>query len=213
MNQLKVTYVDHMGDDLRVVNSARISMGKSSDSLDERDKKLINYLADHSHFTPFEHNFLTVIIECPLDIRSQIMRSRTMSFNEISRRYSKDNIEVFQENEWRSQHKSSKQCSGDNLDASTSLKCKEIEQELQSASLDAYSKLLALGVAREQARRSLPVGLMTKFYMSGNLRNWSHFLKLRLDHHAQKEAQVIAQKIKDIILEKFPFSGKKLLEN
>jgi thymidylate synthase (FAD) len=70
--EIKVEYIEHMGDDLRVVNSARISFGGEKDKLDEKDKKLINYLAEHRHFSPFEHNFLTVKITCPLYIRSQI---------------------------------------------------------------------------------------------------------------------------------------------
>lgn len=210
-SQLKVTYVDHMGDDLRVVNSARISMGKSSDKLDEKDEKLINYLADNKHFTPFEHNTLTVIIECPLDIRSQIHRHRTFSYNEISRRYTSQDIEIFKEVEWRGQHKSSKQCSDGTLDSRKIAACQVIEQKMEDACMRAYNELLEVGLSREQARRKLPIGLMTKFYMTGNLRNWSHFLKLRLDSHAQKEVRIIAEQIKEIMLDKFPISGTKLL--
>jgi thymidylate synthase (FAD) len=208
---IEVKYVDHMGDDLRVVNSARISMAKNTDSLQDKDEKLIEYLAKHQHMTPFEHNFLTVIVECPLDIRSQIMRHRTFSYNEVSRRYTSADIKLFTEKSFRKQHNSSKQCSDGNLSQDKQTAAKIIEQKLHDACLKAYQDLLDVGVSREQARRKLPISLMTKFYMSGNLRNWSHFLKLRLDSHAQEEAQIVAQQVKDIILNKFPFSGKTLL--
>ena len=209
---IKVQYVDHMGDDLRVVNSARISMGKSTDILEKKDEKLIKYLADHSHMTPFEHNILTVIIECPLDIRTQLIRHRTFSFNEVSRRYTSEDIELFTESKFRKQHKSSKQCSDGDLSDEDQLKAQVIEQDIHRKCMDAFQALLDIGVSREQARRKLPIGMMTKFYMTGNLRNWSHFLKLRLDSHAQEEAQIVARQVRDILVDKFPFSGKLLLK-
>ena len=87
MSNIKVDYVDHMGNDLTVVNSARVSFGKTKTTLDESDIKLLNYLAKHKHYTPFEHCTLTVLVKCPLFTRSQIHRHRTFSYNEISRRY------------------------------------------------------------------------------------------------------------------------------
>jgi thymidylate synthase (FAD) len=208
---MSVTYVDHMGNDLTVVNSARISFGKEKKRLTAKDKKLISYLAKHSHFTPFEHCQLTVVIDCPLYIRSQIMRHRTFSYNEISRRYTSEHLSFYEPRTYRKQHNSSKQCSDGDLDNVSILKAQAITQLIHQKCLTQYENLIKLGVSREMARGVLPQNLMTSFYMTGNLRNWSSFIKLRLDNHAQLEAQEIAKKIKDIIEKKFPFAGKALL--
>lgn len=201
-----------MGDDLTVVNSARVSFGVSKQVLDEKDKKLINYLAKHKHFTPFEHCSLTVLVECPLYIRSQIMRHRTFSYNEISRRYTSEDLKFYLP-EYRTQHKSSKQCSAGSLDPFLNDILQKHTEVSHQASLGLYSKLIDAGVAREQARGVLPQNLMTSFWMSGNLRNFSAFLSLRLDEHAQEEVRLIAEDIKAIIEEKFPIAGKALMEN
>lgn len=213
MSKLKVEYVDHMGDDLRVVNSARISMGAESQKLEPKDIKLINYLAKHKHYTPFEHNTLTVIIDCPLYIRSQIHRHRTFSYNEISRRYTDKDLEFFGPTTFRKQHKSSKQCSDGNLSAENDLKAQVLMQDIHNKALQTFENMIKLGVSREQARGVLPQNLMTSFYMTGNLRNWIAFLKLRDDSHAQLEVQILSQEIKKIILEKFPESAKALINN
>lgn len=210
--KLNVTYVDHMGNDLRVVNSARISFGGESEQLTEKDSKLINYLAENDHMSPFEHNILTVIVECPLYIRSQIHRHRTFSYNEVSRRYTSDNVEFFVPETIRKQAKSNRQASDGELDpvkASEALQLIE-EQHLQAE--QTFNKLLELGVPREQARGVLPQNLVTKFYMTGNLRNWAHFVKLRLDAHAQQEVQILAKQVNDILLTKFPEATKALLK-
>lgn len=211
MSQLKVTYVNHMGDDLTVVNSARISFAGESQTLEERDKKLIKYLADNEHMSPFEHNVLTVIVECPLYIRSQIHRHRTFSYNEVSRRYTSDNIEFYVPETVRRQAASNRQASEGELDpisANTAIAIMKVQHE---QALDAYNDMLALGVPRETARGILPQNLMTKFYQTGNLRNWAHFVKLRLDKHAQSEVAEIAGQVKQIMMEKFPEATKALL--
>lgn len=213
MSKIKVSCVDSMGSDLSVVNAARVSFGKSSDSLTKKDEKLIKYLADHEHLTPFESCLMTVRIECPLYIRSQIMRHRTASFNEISRRYTSENIEFFEVDEFRAQHLSSKQCSAAPLSPEDQKKAKKIVEDLQEANLKSYYSLLALGVSREQARAVLPQSLMTSFYMTMNLRNWAHFIKLRIDAHSQKEAQDVAKLILTLLENKFPISIKNLIKN
>lgn len=209
---MKVVYIDHMGTDLTVVNSARISMNRDSDKLIEKDIKLINYLADHQHYTPFEHCILTVLIECPLYIRSQIMRHRTASYNEVSRRYTEEDIDFYNPKVYRKQHKSSKQCSDGDLNDDNNFKAQVITQSIHQKCFDSYKELISLGVSREMARGILPQNMMTKFYMTMNLRNWAHFLKLRLDNHSQLEVQEIAKEIEKIIINKFPIAGAKLLE-
>jgi thymidylate synthase (FAD) len=202
-----------MGDDLSVVNSARVSFGKNKEELEKEDIKLINYLAKHRHFTPFEHCTLSVLIKCPLFIRSQIHRHRTFSYNEISRRYTSENLELYIPETFRKQHKSSKQCSDgefsnlENIDLATDM------ENFHENTLVYYNDLLDMGVAREIARGVLPQNLMTEFWMTGNLRNWIHFLGLRIDSHAQKEVQDVARPILKIIKEKFPDSARALFQH
>ena len=109
----KVEYVEHMGSDLTIVNSARVSFGVHKEELDERDIKLIKYLIKHKHTSTLEHNFITFRFKVPLFIRSQHHRHRTWSYNEISRRYTDVNLEFYQPTEFRTQHKSNRQASND----------------------------------------------------------------------------------------------------
>lgn len=207
---IKVDYIDHMGTDLTIVNSARVSFGKEKDKLDKKDEKLMKYLADHQHFTPFEHCILSVKISCPLYIRSQIMRHRTFSYNEISRRYTSENIEMYQPEKYRLQSNSSKQCSDGEVDAKDNGEILLEVAQFYLTAEDLYNKLISRGVARELARGILPQSTMTEFHMTGNLRNWVHFIKLREDSHAQEEVQIIAKEVKELIQEKFPVGGKSL---
>lgn len=208
--QLKVSYVDHMGNDLTVVNSARISFAQEQQVLEDKDIKLIKYLADNEHMSPFEHNTLTVLIECPLYIRSQIHRHRTFSYNEVSRRYTSDNLEFFVPETIRKQAKSNRQASEGELDDRSAQTAIVMMEEAHRQAEDFFHDLLALGVPREQARGVLPQNLMTKFYMTGNLRNWIHFIELRIDAHAQAEVQEIGVQAYEIIKQKFPEGSKAL---
>jgi thymidylate synthase (FAD) len=204
--KIKVSYVSHMGDDLTIVNAARVSFNKSSDSLDERDKKLIRYLAEHNHMSPFEHCTLTVIVEVPLYIRSQIHRHRTFAYNEISRRYTSENLEFYVPDmgDIRKQSKSNRQASDGELDEDESMAVQAMMNKSHTECLELYNKLIDMGVCREQARGVLPQNLMTKFYMTGNLRNFAHFLKLRSHKGAQQEVQEVADQLRTILTEKFP---------
>lgn len=212
MDKIKASYVNHMGDDLTVVNAARVSFGSDSDVLSQKDKKLINYLAKHKHYTPFEHCMLSVKVECPLYIRSQIHRHRTFSYNEISRRYTDENLRFYNP-DYRKQHKSSKQCSDGEFDLLEDNHFKLLAVEVNKKAIQAYDEMIDSGVARELARGVLPQNLMTEFYMTGNLRNWAQFLVLRLDSHAQLEVQKIAKDVAFLIETKFPVAGKALLDN
>jgi len=213
VSELKVDYIEHMGNDLTVVNSARVSYNKKSEMFTEDDVKLINYLAKNKHYSPFEHCYLTVRIECPLFIRSQIHRHRTFSYNEISRRYTSEGIEFFMPDNLRIQHESSKQSSAGDVDGVVNRSMLKLIADHNAQSEKLYNYLLEHNVARELARMVLPQNLMTTFWMSGNLRNWVQFLALRLDAHAQKEARDLGVAVRDIITEKFPVAGVALLEN
>ena len=213
MSEIKIDYIDHMGNDLSVVNSARVSFGKTKDVIDDGDVKLINYLAKHKHLTPFEHCTLSVKVKCPLFIRSQIHRHRTFSYNEISRRYTSENVEFYEPQIYRQQHDKSKQCSDGEFPGDINQMIFDEVKKQHQSSLDLYNRLLSLGVAREMARGILPQNLMTEFWMTGNLRNWVHFLGLRIDSHAQKEVQDVAQPILKLIRDKFPESAKALFKH
>lgn len=213
MSKIYATYIGHMGDDLTVVNSARVSFGKNKEKIEEEDVKLINYLAKHKHLTPFEHCTLSVKVKCPLFIRSQIHRHRTFSYNEISRRYTSENLEFYVPDNFRKQHTSSKQCSDGDFVGFENDGLKAEMDNWHQSSLKYYEELIKLGVAREIARGVLPQNLMTEFWMTGNLRNWIHFLGLRVDSHAQKEVQDVARPILKIIKEKFPKSAEALFKH
>lgn len=206
----KVQLIDKMGSDLTVVNAARVSFGSKSEKLTDKDVKLINYLAKHSHMTPFEHCTVTLLIECPLPISKQIMRHRTFSYNEISRRYTDKDLEVYTPEVWRKQSKDNKQCSdGEVSELTHYLANTELEFSIRNA-LKSYDALIELGVSREQARFVLPQGLMTSFFMTGNLRNWAHFISLRDAKDAQGEAQEIARQVKEILVSLYPVSMEAL---
>ena len=203
---IKVSYVSHMGDDLTIVNAARVSFNKSSDTLNDKDKKLIEYLAKHNHMSPFEHCTITVIVACPLYIRSQIHRHRTFAYNEVSRRYTSEDLEFYLPtvDDIRQQSKSNRQASDGPVDIEVAEIVRDMMSESHLASWMAYEKLLEAGVCREQARGVLPQNLMTKFYMTGNLRNFAHFLKLRTHEGAQKEVREVAAQLQAILEDKYP---------
>lgn len=199
-----------MGSDLTVVNSARISYNRESDQLDERDIKLINYLASNQHMSPFESSCLTVLIMCPLFVRSQIMRHRTFSYSEISRRYTSEDLSFFLPEKWRGQDDKNKQSSTEDNPIHQHAANIQLMGAYEYA-LSQYRELIRLGVSREQARMALPQGLMTKFWMTGNLRNWLHFIKLRLDQHAQAETRQVALQVSQIVKEHWPVSYEALM--
>lgn len=193
--------------------AARVSFANDTkEHSQEQDEKLINYLAQHEHLTPFEYQHATLMIECPLFIRSQIHRHRTFSYNEISRRYTSEELDFWCPSELREQSAKNKQGSTAQV-IQHNFAGVDIMKRLTIRSEQDYKELLDLGVCREQARAVLPQSLMTRFYMGGNLRNWSHFLKLRLDSHAQYEIQVIAQKCDDILRSLWPASLDALMGN
>lgn len=185
-------------------SAARVSFGnedKTGKNV-EADKKLMKYLADHKHMTPFEYQHATFLVECPLFIRSQIHRHRTFAFNEISRRYTSENLEFWVPTTVRKQSTNNKQASdGEHEDQSPALWMESAE-----TCLDIYNAMVERGIPREQARAVLPQSLLTKFYMGGVLRNWVHFIELRRDPHAQKEVQIIAERIAEELRKLWPES-------
>jgi len=208
-----VEYVDHMGSDLSVVNAARVSFGVEKNELDEKDTKLINYLMQHNHTSPFEHCVVTMRFTVPLFIRSQHHRHRTWAYNEISRRYTSVDMKFYSPPAFRTQHKSNRQASNNELIDPT-LNSSYIAIGFEDASkavamhnnrsLGLYNALIDAGVCREQARGVLPQNLYTEYYGSVNLHNLFKFIGLRSHDGAQWEIQQVAKACLDIALKHFP---------
>jgi len=203
-----INLIDSMGDDLSVVNSAIVSFGKRKDVFSDNDKQLLKYLLENKHSSPLEHVVFTFHVKCPLFIRSQWMRSRTWSFNEISRRYTSENIEFYFPEYFRRQSVDNKQASSGCFTDEEDVFFEEQVKSISEMCLKTYESLLSQGVAREMARMVLPQNLYTEFYGTVNLWNLFHFLELRNHPHAQYEIQVYAKEIENIISRIVPVSYK-----
>ena len=207
----RVDLVDHMGTDLTIVNSARVSFGKHKEALDEKDKRLVNYLVRHRHTSTFEHNVATFRFVVPLFVRSQHHRHRTWSYNEISRRYTDVNIQFYEPEAFRTQHKSNRQASNaeELIDPQITrifepLPASKIIKDHHQASLALYEMLIEAGVCREQARGVLPQNLYTEYYGTVNLSNLLKFIDLRTHEGAQWEIQKVAEACLEIATDLFP---------
>lgn len=206
-----VRLIDWMGDDKRIVDAARVSYQGGTTKVSS-DKNLIRYLLRKLHTTPFEKIRFELHVKLPIPMARQWMRHRTGSFNEISARYSVLPNEMYVAEEYRKQNQSNKQGSSDEIvqyiqrmnsqtGAFIQLHPAEIVEEVHQFCYSRYEELLDGGVAREMARGVLPFDVYTEFYWTVDLWNLMHFLRLRLDSHAQYEIQVYAQAIFDLISE------------
>jgi thymidylate synthase (FAD) len=212
--------VKYAGGDIDVVNSARVSFGQRKDLLDQKDEKLIKYLANNGHTSPFEHVWMTFHIKCPIFVTRQWHRHRTWSYNEVSRRYTSENIEFYVPKVWRGQagNEDKQQSKGivelpDDYMIETKIcsleHCRSWESVVREHSehcLSVYEDMINLGVARELARMVLPQNMYTEFYGSVNLHNLMHFIKLRANAHAQREIQVYAWTMRDLAWQIAPIS-------
>ena len=211
---MKVTYINHMGDDLSVVNSARVSFGKKSDYmprvhmgeskvLQHKDEKLIKYLAKHQHKSPFNHAFATFHVKAPIFVARQLQKHEYMPWNEISRRYVDSEPEFYEPDVWRGRSADKKQGSDGVVDTKT--------KPTNQYSLETYRNLLSDGVAPEQARMVLPQSMYTEWYWSGSLYAFAKMCSLRLKEDTQLETQVIAEMISIEMSMKFPVSWRALV--
>ena len=208
----RVDYVNHMGDDLTVVNSARVSFGVEKENLDGRDKKLINYLIRHKHTTTLEHNLITFRFSVPMFVRSQHHRHRTWSYNEISRRYTDVNIKFYEPEAFRTQHKSNRQASNAEelinpeveWGGYAPMPAADLVGIHNEKSLDLFDSLIEAGVCREQARGVLPQNLYTEYYGTVNCSNLLKFIDLRTHEGAQWEIQKVAEACLEIATDLFP---------
>lgn len=219
---IKVTYIDHMGSDLSVVNAARVSFGKKSAALGysgvgdenmrpilhDKDKKLIKYLAKHKHTSPFNHSFMTVHVKAPIFVARQLQKHEYMPWNEISRRYSTENIEFYYPDEWRDKSEDKKQGSGGKSQSQyfPNIYVKEVSEK----ALGAYKKMLTQGIAPEQARMILPQNMMTEWYWSGTVGAWAKVCNLRCKPDTQLETRIVGNEVSNIMLRYFPVSWEAL---
>ena len=215
-----VRLVDHMGSDLSVVNAARVSFAKESSEMKGKDEKLIKYLAEHNHMSPFRHAFVTLEVKAPLITARQwwkyvVGSDHTMdSWNEVSRRYVEDDPEYYipDEKSWRGRPDEKKQGSEGHLHTNGDILKKRLLTVTASCN-EYYQDALRWDVAPEQARLFLPAYAMyTMWRWSASLQSIAHFLEQRLSDDAQFEIQEYANAVEQIVMPLFPVSMKELMK-
>lgn len=207
LNHGFVRLVDVMGDDSSIVQAARVSYGQGTKTIRE-DKGLINYLLSHAHTSPFEMVEFKFHCKMPIFVARQWIRHRTASVNEISGRYSemKDEFYVPELGKINLQSKDNKQGRGAELEEKLQLDVIYNFQNEQADSYDNYKEYLEMGMAKELARVNLPLSLYTEWYWKIDLHNLFHFLRLRLDSHAQYEIRVFGEAMYEIVKECCPIA-------
>lgn len=202
---MKAELLNYFGDDLMVVNAARVSYGKSKDILDSKDEKLIKYLVEHKHTAPFRHPQLQFRIHCPIFVERQLFKHQVgLSANSISGRYVDFSDSYYSITKLRRQSKSSKQGSEGEVDRNDLLE--KMENHIK-ASRELYAELCEAGVAKEQARVILPLSLETTFIWTGSLLAFVHFWQLRLKPDTQQETRELALEMLNLVkaIDKNPF--------
>jgi thymidylate synthase (FAD) len=196
-----------MGSDLSVVNAARVSFGKSQESFDdEKDSRLIRYLARHRHTSPFGHCFASFHVSAPVFVARQLVKHKFLRWNEISRRYVDDEPEFYVPDAWRGRSADKKQGSEGVVKLDLPLLA------AHATALEQYEELLEAGVAPEQARMVLPQSMMTEWYWSGSLDAFADMCHLRCKPDTQAESRIVADKIRDLMHNRFPVSWEALME-
>ncbi len=231
MTQIVATYIDHMGSDLSVVNAARVSFGKKSEwevdydkvpcgeeRLSDKDAKLIKYLAEHNHISPFGHAFASFHVKAPIFVARQLVKHKFLRWNEISRRYVDDEPEFYVPKLWRGRSANKKQGSSTELIDITTYYGTNGKDGSEDPYIDScliavetYEELLVKGVAPEQARMVLPQSTFTEWYWSGSLDAFASMCNLRLKDDTQYETRLVAQQISDKMKTLYPVSWKALV--
>ena len=200
----RVTYIDHMGDDRRIAQAARVSTG--NDQSDRPHEGLVKRLWRDQHTSTFEHNTLTVMVDVPIFVAREWMRHRTQAFNEISGRYTEMEPVFYVPGGDRPLAQTGKAMDyrREAGDMKQKARAANAHRTVAEDAWDEYRSMLEFGIAREVARNILPVSLYTRFYATANLRNWLHFISLRTDPTALHEIQDAACQVADLIQEKWP---------
>jgi len=191
---MKVELLNHFGDDLMIVNAARVSYDKESKEFSDKDAKLIKFLIDHKHMSPLRHPQLQFRIECPIYVERQLFKHQVgLTANSISGRYVDFSDEYEQPTRYRYQSKDSKQGSSGNVSNTVNEVFVEDVEKLINEAKRIYNMMVDFGVAKEQARCHLPLCLMTKFIWTGSLAAFIHLFNLRLKPDTQQETRDIVQ--------------------
>jgi len=214
---INVTYKGSMGNDLTVVNAARVSFGKESEwdyeesdgysfkqHMKLKDKKLIKYLAKHKHISPFGHCFASFHVKAPVFVARQLVKHKFLRWNEISRRYVDSEPEFYEPDVWRGRSLDKKQGSAGTVTVS--------DNGFNEIAMTEYEFLLDVGVCPEQARMVLPQSMMTEWYWSGSLDAFADMCNLRCKSDTQYETQLVAWDIYFEMKELFPVSWMALTE-
>lgn len=233
---ITATYIDHCGSDLTTVNAARVSFGKKSHCeetrwvdmgdwcgdmpvVNDKDNKLIHYLAKHGHYSPFGHCFASFHIKAPIFVARQLVKHEYLRMNEISRRYVDSEPEFYKPEVWRGRSKDKKQgsdgvvsCVGCNHSVYGKQEDNSLEfLDYTDIALNIYNGLLEDGVAPEMARMVLPQSMYTEWYWSGSMDAFANMCLLRLKEDTQYETRLVAQQIDKVMGELYPVSWKALV--
>jgi thymidylate synthase (FAD) len=224
---IKATLMDHMGSDISVVNAARVSFGKTSQPvewlnydyedgsrcgdliavLDDRDTKLVKYLAKHNHISPFGHAFASFHVKAPIFVARQLVKHSFLRWNEVSRRYVDDEPEFYTPDTWRGRSADKKQGSEGVVESNANM------LYYNTMSLGLYKQLLDEGVAPEMARMTLPQSTMTEWWWSGSLDAFARMCNLRLPSDTQYETRIVADQINRVMGDLFPVSWGALMDD
>ena len=212
MNKM-VELLEYFGNDLMVINSARVSYGKSKEVFDANDEKLIKYLVEHKHIAPFRHPQIQFRITCPIYVERQLFKHQVgISVNSISGRYVDFSDSYTTIKEWRKQSKSSKQGSSEPMDNADQYHCSIRESQVIDLCKKVYNEFIEMGMSKEQARTILPLNLNTTFIWTGSLLALFHLFNLRLKSDTQQETREVAmqmlEQIKSIEGNPFKYSLK-----
>ncbi len=210
-----VELLSSMGSDRTVVNAARVSYNNDDlfkEVINSKDEKLIKYLADNKHTSPFNHCFVSFKCQAPIFVARQLVKHEYLVWNEVSRRYTDEDLMVFRVSNWGEQSKNSKQGTGEMLKESLQYMCTETYENAMYTAYNCYKALLRTGVSKEDARMVLPQSTMTQWYWSGSLGAFAKMCKLRLDKHAQHYTRNLADDISFHMEQLFPVSWKALLK-
>jgi thymidylate synthase (FAD) len=204
---MNVEVIDKMGSDLSVVNAARVSFAKTKEVFDEKDEKLIKYLAEHNHWSPFGHASLQFRIKAPVFVARQLVKHQVgLVWNEVSRRYVDDQPEFYMPFLWREKAENKKQGSADT----------EVEfdiTDITQACKSVYNQMLEANIAPEMARMVLPQSMMTEWYWSGTVYAFARVCNLRNKADAQEETRTVTYEIARHMKDHFPVSTKYLLDD
>lgn len=237
---IDVEYLRHSGDDLAVVNAARVSFDVESeyeqvcgcgatladgncgtsncrfhDELTARDRGLIKYLAKHKHKSPFNHAFVSFRVTAPIFVARQLVKHEYLPWNEVSRRYVEGDLKFYwpADDDWRSQPENVKQGSGEPLGATDVAHLQRRYSTLLNYAQSMYEDAIDMGLSREQARMILPQSLMTTWIWSGSVYAFAKMCQLRLDSHAQREAAYVAEPILETLKSLFPVTTAALIKH